>query len=101
MPASYVAPRRFEERGDRLLVALVENPLFDLPRREEARIHEDAQVLRGSRLRDAELLADQHAAHAVLLEIAVDLRPEVAGRILEPVEDLQALVAAECLEAGF
>jgi hypothetical protein len=58
-------------------VALVERPLPDSLDANEAGVGEDAQVLAGGGLADAELLGDEDAANAVAHQVSVDLRREV------------------------
>src|SRR5713226_2487530 len=83
--------------GDSLLVAAVEGPLLDALRLNEAQCGEDLEMLVGARFTHAELVGDEHAAHAVLHQISVDLRREVVPRLLQPVEDGQApLVRQRC-----
>ncbi len=77
------------------LVALIENPLLDPLAADQSRLGQDLQMLADGRLAYAELFGDQHRAHSVIHEIAVDLLAEMAARILQPVEDLEALVAGK------
>jgi hypothetical protein len=60
-------------------------------------VGQDAQVLAGRRLANAELGRDEHAAHAIAHEITVDLAREVRARRLEPAENLQPLLVRERL----
>src|SRR6266567_4232266 len=83
--------------GDALLVTLVERPLLDALGANESRVRQDPQLLAGGRLAHAELVRDEHAAHAVAHEVAVDLPRKVRARRLEPAEDLQALLVRERL----
>jgi hypothetical protein len=52
-------------------------------------------VLTHRRLADAEFFGDEHAADAVVDQVAIDLRPEVRGRVLEPLENLEASIVVE------
>jgi hypothetical protein len=83
-----VAHRSFERR-DGLLVPPIEDPLLDPRSVDEPRRDKHSHVLAHGWLAHAQLLGDENAAHAVGLEIAVDLRPEMLGRIFQPVENLQ------------
>jgi hypothetical protein len=49
-------------------------------------------VFTGRRLRDFQLAGDENAAHAVSDQVSISLGREVLGRVLQPIEDLQALV---------
>src|SRR5437762_4011973 len=49
-------------------------------------------------LAGAELVGDADAAHAVLDEIAVDLRREMPRRIAQPVHDLEAPLVGQRLD---
>src|SRR5690349_13495126 len=69
-------PNRLLDTADRVLVAPVEGPLFDALGAQQAGRTQDFEVLAHGRLADAELLGDQHAAHAVLRQVAVLLRRE-------------------------
>lgn len=48
-----------------------------------------------------ELAGDEHAADAVLDEIAIDLRPEVLPGSFEPMENEQAAVIGERAKSQF
>jgi hypothetical protein len=52
-------------------------------------------VLTDGGLAHAELFAEQDTAHAVVDEISVDLRTEVSGRLLEPLEDLEPAIVVD------
>lgn len=52
-------------------------------------------MLAGGGLADVELFRDEHAAHAVLNQIAIDLRREVLPWILQPGENLQPSCAGK------
>src|SRR5262245_43459641 len=77
------------QAADRAFVPLVEGPLLDPPRAQQAGLRQHLEMLAHGRLADAELLGDQHAAHAILDQVAVDLRAEMARWILQPFQDLQ------------
>src|SRR5262245_19878725 len=77
------------------LVPLVERPLLDPFGPEESGLRQDPQVLARGGLADAQLLGDEHAAHAILDEIAIDLTREVRQRPLEPLENPKAPLVGE------
>src|SRR5436190_16171469 len=91
-------PKRPLHRRDPLLIAPVERPLLDPLGMEEPCLRQDPQVLTCSGLADTKLLRDEQAAHAVLDEVAGDLGWEVGARLLEPVENLQPLLAGQRLD---
>src|SRR5262245_56237918 len=68
--------------GDPFLVALVKGPLLDPLGAHQPRLRQDPQVLTRGRLAHAELGRDEHTAHAVAHEIAVDLTAKVDARRL-------------------
>ena len=43
----------------------------------------------------AEFLRQEHAAHAIRHQVAVDLRPKVPPGVLEPLQDLEPAVVGE------
>jgi len=86
---------------DARFVALVERPLFDALGPHEPSSQEDLQVFAGGRLAHAELFRDQHAADAILDQIAVHLRPEMPSRAFQPFEDLQAAVVCQRSQNNF
>src|SRR6185369_1501375 len=93
-------PRRAEralDLGDALFVPLVEGPLLDPLAADEPGVREDPQMLARGRLAHAELGGDEHTAHAVAHQIAVDLPGKVRARRLEPAENLQPLLVRERL----
>src|SRR6266478_340489 len=81
--------------GDALLVSAVEGPLLDPLRLDQAQAGKDLEVLVRAGLRDAELVGDEEAAHALLDQVAVDLGREVGPRLLQPIEDGQAPVVRQ------
>ncbi len=83
--------------GDPLLVALVEGPLLDPRGPHEPRLRQDPQMLARGGLADTELGGDEHTAHPIAHEIAVDLTRKVRARRLEPAEDLQPLLVRQRL----
>src|SRR4030095_8350225 len=99
------SPRRYTAgrtprlpRAHPLLTPPVERPLLDPLGTEELCLRQDPQVLTCRGLADTKLLRDEQAAHAVLDEVAIDLGWEVGARLLEPVEDLQSLLAGQRLD---
>jgi hypothetical protein len=86
--------------GDPLLIPLVERPLLDPLGAHEPSLRQNPQVLTRRRLTDAEFLRDEHAAHAIPDEVAVDLPRKVRAGLLEPVEDLQAAFVGERLDGS-
>lgn len=94
LPRRTKGPLRF---GDPFLIALVKGPLPDPFRPHQTGLHEDAQVLAGGGLADAELLGNEDSADAVADEVTVDLLREVPARILEPAQDFQALLIGQGL----
>src|SRR5579863_777381 len=72
---------------DRGFVALVESPLLDALAADEAGANQNIQVVAGGGLADGQLARDEHAANAVLHQIAVHLRREMLARILQPIEN--------------
>lgn len=55
----------------------------------------DFEVLAGGWLADFQFLRNQHAAHAVLDKIAVDLRGEVTPRFFQPIQDLEPALTCQ------
>ena len=51
-------------------------------------------------LAHAKLAGNQAAAHSILHQIAVDLRREMLGRVLKPVENLQSALVRESADCG-
>src|SRR5258706_10633552 len=98
--ASHLRRDRPLELLDPALVPLVERPLLDPPGPDESRMGEDPHVLAEGRLADAELAGDEHAADAVVDEVAVDLGREMRHRILEPFEDLDPSFVGERPDRG-
>src|SRR5581483_8439872 len=86
------------QRGDRLLVALVEGPAGLPLRGDEAGAGERLQMGGRGRLGDLQLLGDEDDADAVLDEVAVALRREMRARVIQPLEDLEPLRARERCE---
>src|ERR1022692_1484097 len=84
--------------GDAVLVALVEDPLPDLPAPDQARPGEQLQMLAAGQRADAQLLRDEQRAHAVFDQITVALRREVGHRVTQPLQDLKALLIAQGLD---
>src|SRR5207244_3068570 len=84
--------------GDPPLVPAVEGPLLDALAAHEPGPREDLEMLAGRGLADAELVGDEHAAHAVAHEIPVHLAGEVRSRRFQPVEDLQPALVPEGLD---
>src|SRR5215831_17920668 len=76
-----------ERRQEPLLVPPVEGPLLDTLRPDQTGLDEHPHVLAHGRLTQPELLGDEQPAHAVFDQIAVHLRTEVPGRLLQPAED--------------
>src|SRR5689334_22291267 len=95
---SHPLANRLLEGGDRLFVALVHGPALDALGPHQARRHQHTHVLAERGRGDAEFLSEQHAADAILDEVAVDLRPEVRPRIAQPAEDLQPAFVRQGLE---
>lgn len=69
-------------------------------RRDEPRCGENAQMLARRRLAHAQFFGDEDAADAVLLEIAVNLRREMAARVLQPFKDLPPSPARKRTQGG-
>src|SRR5215469_18630955 len=100
-PPSRVSPvtaKRLLCLRDAVLVALVEDPLLDLPAPDQARPRQQLQMLAAGRRADAELLRDEQRAHAVFDQIAVALRGEVGHRVTQPLQDLKTLLVAQDLD---
>jgi hypothetical protein len=57
-------------------------------------------VLTGRRLADLELLRNEHAAHAILHEVAVNLWREVRAWLLQPVENVESTCVGKRLEGS-
>jgi hypothetical protein len=74
------------------LIALVKGPLLDALCAHESGFYKNFHVRAGCRLAHAQFLCDQHAAHAIVDEIAVYLGPEVFAGLLQPLQDLQPAV---------
>src|SRR5215475_3641902 len=49
-------------------------------------------------LRDAELFRNENGTDAILNQIAVELRPEMGFRVLEPLQDLKAAFICQSLK---
>src|SRR5262245_7175304 len=90
MAVSYLLPNLSLELADRRFVALVEGPLPDPLRRDEAGPRERLQMRRRGGLRDAELVGDEDHAYTVLDEIPIPLGRKVINRIPQPLEYLQS-----------
>jgi|SRR5215813_5912099 len=84
--------------GDPFLVPLVEGPLLDTLGSQQSCLSQDPEVLAGRRLRDAELLSDEHTAYAIAHQVAVDLRGKVRPRVLEPAEYFEAPLVRKRLD---
>jgi cysteine synthase len=95
---SELRPDRAFDTTNRLLIALVERPLLEPLGAEQASLGQHLQVFADRRLADAELLGNQHAANAILDQVSIDLRPEMAGGILQPFQNLQATFVGQGFE---
>src|SRR6185437_111724 len=84
--------------GDAFLHALVEDPLPDLRAPHQARLGQQLQVLAARRRAYPQLLGDKLRAHAVLHQVTVALRGKVGHRVTQPLQDPQALLAAQGLD---
>src|ERR1044072_9311093 len=80
--------QRLDGRDPRI-VAPVERPLLDAFGAHETGLYQHAHVFAECRRADLQLFRQQQATDTVLDQVAVDLGPEMAARILQPGEDLQ------------
>src|SRR5512135_2723802 len=65
------------DRGDRAVVAPVEDPLLDPLAAHQTGVGQDPHVLAQRGLADAELAGNEEPADAIVLQVAVDLRGKV------------------------
>src|SRR5262249_28335431 len=72
-----------------LFVTAVERPALLSRRDQQPGVREQGEMPRGGRRSDAELLANEIRAHAILNRVAVDLRREVSGRVLQVAQDVE------------
>lgn len=100
-PALYARGDQSFQSLDLRLIALIKRPLFDAFCFYEAGLQEDFHMLAGGGLAHAELLGDEHAANAVLHQVAIDLRAEVLARMFQPIEDLPAAVIRQGPQGQF
>lgn len=84
--------------GDASFVALIEDPLLELLRPEQAGVAEQAEVLATSGLAHAELLGDQEGTNPVLDQVAITLRREMRLGVTQPIKDQETLVARKGLQ---
>ena len=84
--------------GDPFLIPPIERPLPDPLRLQQAGLRQDAQVLAGGRLADAQFFGDEETAHAVTNQVAVLLRREVGFGVLEPFENREAALVGHGLD---
>src|ERR671919_551751 len=89
------------ELFDAGLVASVEGPLLDPFGTKEPGLQQAPEVLACGRLADAELLGDEQPAHAVLDQIAVDLRWKVRLGLLQPLQDQEPALVGQRAERQF
>jgi len=89
----------FFEPCDCGFVSHIESPLFDTLAADQAGLCECLEMLAGCRLAHAELAGDEHSAHAILDEVAVDLWREVLSGLPEPIEDQQTFVVRQSAQA--
>src|SRR5258708_923960 len=92
---SHLRQDLFLDLADLGFVAPIKGPLLDPLGPNEPGPRQHLQMLAGGRLAHSQLLGDEHAADAVLDQIAVLLRAEVPLWLLQPLQDLEAALIGE------
>src|SRR5579864_802399 len=80
---------------DARLVALVKRPLLDSLSANEPGLRKNLQVFACRRLAHPQLLRDEHAAHAVLHQVSIQLPRKMFCWFLEPFQNAQAALVGD------
>jgi hypothetical protein len=86
---------------DSPFIAFIKGPLLDPLAVDQACLRKDLEMHARGRLANIEFPCDEATTDAVFHEIAVDLRRKVRARILQPFENLKALIVGHRAKGWF
>jgi hypothetical protein len=92
---SQLLAKRTSEVPNPNFIASVKSPLLDAFRSHEPGLNKHSHMLAHGRLTKTELLRNEQPTDPILFEVAVDLRPEMASRLFEPLKDLKTSLVVE------